>query len=306
MSRVATVTVNPAVDVSTQVERVVAEDKLRCTAPLREPGGGGINVARVVRELGEDATAIWACGGAIGTLLGQCLDAMDVPHRPIPIAGLTRESMIVFEESSGHQYRFGFPGPELSADEVARCEQVVASLDPAPDFLVLSGSLPPGVDAGFYARLAKSAKKGTRIVIDTSGEALRRSLEAGACILKPNLRELSQLVGRDLDDDEAIERAARDVVEHHGAEILVVSLGAGGALVATAEGTRHLRAPTVPIRSKVGAGDSMVAGLVVGLLRGYDPYDAARLAVVTGAAAVMTEGTQLARRDDVDRLFSRN
>ena len=303
MSRVATFTINPTVDVSTHVARVVAEDKLRCAAPRREPGGGGINVARVVRELGEDATALWTCGGAIGVLLGECLDAMEVPHRPIPIAELTRENMIVLEESSGHQYRFGFPGPRLSPEEVARCEEVVAALDPRPEFLVLSGSLPPGVDAGLYARLAKSAQDGTRVVIDTSGEALRRSLEAGACILKPNLRELSQLVGRELHDDDAVERAARELVEEGGAQIVVVSLGAGGALVHTRDGSRHLRAPTVPIRSKVGAGDSMVAGLVVGLLRGLDPFEAARLAVATGAAAVMTEGTQLARREDVEKLF---
>lgn len=304
MSTVATLTVNPTVDASTQVERVVAEDKLRCAEPGYEPGGGGLNVARVVQALGEDALALWTCGGPLGRLLGDCLDAGGLGHRPIPIGGMTRQNLIVFEETSGQQYRFGFPGPALTKEEVLRCAEAVRALDPAPEVLVLSGSLPPGVDPGFYARVAGEAPRETKVVVDTSGEALRRSLDARPCLVKPNLRELGQLVGRELTSDAEIERAAMGLVRDARVEVVIVSLGAAGALVATEDGPTRLRSPMVPIRSKVGAGDSMVAGAVVGLARGWSWLEAARLGVAAGAAAVMTEGTQLARPADVERLFA--
>lgn len=303
MSTVATLTVNPTVDASTQVDRVVAEDKLRCAEPTYEPGGGGLNVARVVRALGEDALALWTCGGPLGRLLADCLDADGLRHRPIPIGGMTRQNLIVYEESSGQQYRFGFPGPALTEEEVVRCAEAVQAIDRAPGVLVLSGSLPPGVDAGFYARVARQAPRDTKVVVDTSGEALRRSLEARPCLVKPNLRELGQLVGRELESDAEIERAAMGLVRDGRVEVVIVSLGAAGALVATQDGPTRLRSPMVPIRSKVGAGDSMVAGAVVGLARGWSWLDAGRLGVAAGAAAVMTEGTQLARASDVERLF---
>lgn len=304
MSTVATLTVNPTVDASTQVERVVAEDKLRCAEPTYEPGGGGLNVARVVQALGEDALALWTCGGPLGRLLGDCLDAGGLRHRPIPIEGMTRQNLIVFEETSGQQYRFGFPGPALTHEEVVRCAEAVQAIDPAPRVLVLSGSLPPGVDPEFYARVAGEAPRDTKVVVDTSGEALRRSLEARPCLVKPNLRELGQLVGKELTSDAEIERAAMSLVRDDRVEVVIVSLGAAGALVATQDGPTRLRSPMVPIRSKVGAGDSMVAGAVVGLARGWSWLDAARLGVAAGAAAVMTEGTQLARPSDVERLFA--
>ncbi len=303
MTSIVTLTLNPAVDASTRVDRVVPEEKLRCSEPVRDPGGGGINVARVVHSLGGDALALWTCGGPIGDLLASALDARSVPHRPIPIEGLTRQNVAVFEESSGLQYRFGFPGPRLREEETERCIEAVRALDPAPTILVLSGSLPPGADPALYARIARAVPESTRVALDTSGEALSRSLEARPWLLKPNLRELAQLVGRDLEDDAAIEKAATELVRETHAGLVIVSLGAGGALVSTPDGCRHLRSPTVPIRSKVGAGDSMVAGIVLGLARGWSSWDAARLGIAAGAAAVMTDGTQLARPEDVERLF---
>jgi 6-phosphofructokinase 2 len=179
---------------------------------------------------------------------------------------------------------------------------VIASLDPAPDYLVVSGSLPPEVPADYCATLVKHAPEKTRVVLDTSGEALRHALKAGAFMVKPNLRELSDLVGRELRHDPDIDDAVRELTRGSSQHV-VVSLGAGGALMATPKEIIRVRSPTVPIRSKVGAGDSMVGGIVLALSRGMDMKEALKFGVAAGAAAVMTPGTELCRREDAERLY---
>ncbi len=303
MPRVVTLTLNPAVDKSTSTAQLVAEDKLRCSRPALDPGGGGINVARAMRRLGVDATALWSCGGATGQTLAGLLDKEAVSHRPIRVEDATRENLTVQEESSGQQYRFTLPGPNLEAAEVDRWLEQVRGLDPPPDFLVASGSLPPGVSADFYARVARTAPAHCRVVIDTKGAALRSSLGDRTYLIKPNLRELGQLAGRPIDGDEEIVAAAREIVQRGDARVVVVSLGRAGAVMVAAEQAGHVRSPTVPIRSKVGAGDSMVGGIVASLARGEPLEQALRFGVAAGAAAVMTPGVELCRRDDTQRLF---
>lgn len=301
---IATLTMNPTLDTSCIVPRVVAERKLDASHPRWEPGGGGINVARVATVLGSRALAIYTRGGAMGAWLDALLPHFDFDTMPIPIRGETRQNFIVLESSTKCQYRFGMPGPEIAADEIEHALEALRSLAPPPPVLVLSGSLPPSVDPGFYARAARAVPRNTRVVVDTRGEPLRRTLEAGVYLIKPNVGELSELVGRSLSSDHAIEAAARDLVTAGGTEVVVTSLGAAGAVLVTADECVRVRSPTVPIRSKVGAGDSMVAGIAHRLLAGDPIVDAVRFGVATGAAAVMTEGTELARRDDVERLYA--
>lgn len=304
MSSIVTLTMNPTVDESCAVDRVVPERKLRCSRPVYEPGGGGINVARALRGLGGEVKALWTRGGLAGQMLGRLLDVEGLGHQAIQVEDNTRINLIVLEDTTGQQYRFGMPGPTLTEAEVERCFETLQGLRPVPSYLVLSGSLPPGVGADFFARVSRAAAPDTRVVVDTSGEPLRRSLEAGVFLVKPNLHELGQVMGSSPESDAQIEGAALALVKGGHAQVVVVSLGAGGAIVATKEGTEILRSPTVPIRSKVGAGDSMVAGLVLGLGRGLSIRDAARLGVAAGAAAVMTPGTQLCRREDAERLYA--
>lgn len=301
---IATLTLNPAVDVSTAVDQVVAERKLRCDAPNPEPGGGGINVARVVRELGGDAVALWTRGGTAGTRLAALLDELGLDHRPLPIAGETREHLIVFERSSGRQFRFGMPGPELDEAELRACVAAIASLDPAPSFLVLSGSLPDAVPDDLYARLIRAAPDGCRTILDTSGAALAAGIAAGPFLVKPNRNELAALIGGPVDEVADVQAAAHQLIDAHGVGVVVVSLGAGGALACAADGDWRAVAPPVRVRSAVGAGDSMVAGMVVALERGEPLSAALRWGVAAGTAAVLTEGTQLCRRDDVARLHA--
>lgn len=300
---IVTVTLNPAVDVSTSVDHVVAERKLRCGAPVPEPGGGGINVARVVRELGVDATALWTRGGTTGTRLEALLDALELDHRPLPIAQETREHLIVFERSTGRQFRFGMPGPELDADELRACVEAVTALDPTPAYLVLSGSLPDAVPDDVYARLIRAAPAGCRVVLDTSNAALTEGVKAGPYLVKPNRRELGALTGAPVEDDDDVRAAARTLIEEHGVHVVITSLGAGGVIASSADGDWLAHAPPVRVRSAVGAGDSMVAALVVALARGDALDETVRWGVATGTAAVLTEGTQLCRLADVERLY---
>lgn len=289
---------------STAVDQVVAERKLRCDAPNPEPGGGGINVARVVRVLGGEATALWTRGGTAGTRLQALLDRLDLDHRPLPIAGETREHLIVFERSSGRQFRFGMPGPALDDAEQDACLQAVAALEPTPAYLVLSGSLPDAVPDDLYARFVRAAPTGCRVVLDTSGPALAAGIAAAPDLVKPNRNELAALTGAPVDDVADVRAAAHRLIAAHGVGAVVVSLGAGGALACAADGDWRAVAPPVRVRSAVGAGDSMVAGMVLALQRGEPLAAALRWGVAAGTAAVLTEGTQLCRPDDVARLHA--
>jgi len=304
MSSIVTLTLNPAIDKNTTVDRVVAEDKLRCEAPSREPGGGGINVSRVVHRLGGSSTAVYTSGGPTGAILEGLLDDEGLTHTPLHTDDWTRENLIVSETSTDRQFRFGMPGPTLSAEEVETCLDALRGLDPAPDYFVVSGSLPPGVPDDTYAAVAEAAHTlGARPILDTSGAALRRATEAGWYLLKPNLRELEQLAERSLHSEPEQRDAARGFIERGWCEVVVLSMGAAGALLITADRTEHVRSPTVPIESRVGAGDSMVAGLALALARDLDLSAAVRFGVAAGAAAVMTPGTELCRRADTERLF---
>jgi 6-phosphofructokinase 2 len=303
MAPVVTLTLNPAVDKSISVESVVPERKLRSDRPVREPGGGGINVARVLRELGVEVVAYWTRGGPTGIRLEQLLDEAGLDHVAIPIEDETREPLSVFETSTGQQFRFGTPGPVLTAPELDACRARVAALDPATPYLVLSGSLPQGAPDDFYSQLAALAPGGCRVVLDTSGRGLAHGLDAPVFLVKPNVRELGQLAAEAIEDDDQVRRVARRLIERRSVEVVVTSLGAAGAMATTASEHWHVRSPTVRIRSTVGAGDSMVGGIVTGLARSWPLGDAIRYGVAAGAAAVMTDGTQLCRRHDVDRLY---
>jgi len=305
MQTIATLTMNPTIDKSSSVEQVIPGRKLRCKPPRHEPGGGGINVSRAIHRLGGQSVALYTAGGATGQMLQDLLGGEGViNHRPIVIEELTRQNLTVLEESSRQQFRFGMPGPVLQDAEWQRCLDELAILEPKTGYIVASGSLPSGVPDDFYARVASLAKEmGSRIIVDTSEEPLRLAAREGVYLLKPNLRELRQLAGRDLEDEAQQVAAAKEIVDTGQSEVVIVSLGAAGALLVSSAGHKRLRSPTVPIRSRVGAGDSMLAGIALALARGASLSDAARFGVAAGAAAVMTPGTELCRQEDVEQLY---
>lgn len=304
MPKIVTLTMNPTIDKSTSVESVASEIKLRCDAPQFDPGGGGINVSRAIKKLDGDSLAAYVAGGRSGERLGDLLKRESIALEPIPVAAFTRENMTVYEESSGLQYRFGMPGPTLTEAEWHKCLDVVMAQN--ADYIVGSGSLPPGVPDDFYAQLAERAQDTTsRVIIDTSGLALEALAQSHVFLMKPNLREIELLSGESFTDEVHLIDIAQRLISEGMAEVLVISMGASGALFVTQDQSVMMRPPVVPIQSKVGAGDSMVGGIVWSLAKGDDLDVAVRYGIAAGSAAVMTKGTELCRREDVLRIYDR-
>jgi len=305
MKSIYTLTLSPTIDKSTTVDRVMAEHKLRCSNPTFEPGGGGINVSRAIKKLGGDSVAIYPVGGPTGELLTDLLNKEDIKQILVPSKNWSRENFIVVENSSNQQFRFGMPGPALQEEEWKQCLQILEDPNNKIDFLVVSGSTPEGVPHDFYFKLATLAKKKDfKLILDTSGPALTEALKAGVYLCKPNINELSDMVGKELIDIADQEEAAMKVIESGMAEILVVSLGSAGAFVASKDGVYIVHAPTVQKRTTVGAGDSMVAGLVLSMSKGWNLVDTIRYGIAAGSAATMNTGTQLCRKEDVERLYT--
>ena len=303
MSRFVTVTLNPALDVSTAVDRISPAHKLRCDDPVVHPGGGGINVARVLRRFGADVLALYPTGGPTGERLSQLVVAEGVPGLYLPIAGDTRESFTVRERSTGQELRFVLPGPRLVPSEWEAALQRLRELPTPPRYLVASGSLPPGVPDDFYARLACLAReRGSLLALDSSGPPLAAALEEGVWLVKPSLRELGELAGRPLDTAADRRAAAQDLVTRGRAQAVALSLGEQGALLATRDGTWFAPALAVPVLSTIGAGDSFLAGLLWAHDKGNDWPQALASAMACGAAALSAPGTALSHPQDVDRL----
>ena len=306
MSTIITLNMNPAIDKSTSTEHVIAERKLYCGHASYEPGGGGVNVSRAIKKLGGDSKLIYPAGGMSGRMLYELLDKQGVEQQQIPVAGITRENLIVLEQATGRQFRFGLPGPELGREEWDMCLDAVSRTTPVPEFIVASGSLPLGVPSDFYARVARIGKKmGARVIIDTSGKALAQALDEGVYLVKPNVREFKDLAGESISEESQICEAARQMVHEGKSEVMLISLGAAGALLVTRDSAEHIVPPTVPILSKVGAGDSMVAGIVLSLSNGKGLREAALYGIAAGSAAVMTPGTELCRKEDTERIYAK-
>ena len=304
MDHIVTLTVNPAIDVSTSVDRVRPIQKLRCSAQRRDAGGGGINVARVVKRLGGDVSAVYPAGGATGQLLRRLVESEQIPQLTCDAAEETREDFTVCELETGQQYRFVLPGPLMSEAEWRSCLDVLKSIQAKPAYVVASGSLPPGAPDDFYARVGRIVSGwGARLVLDTSGPPLAAALAAGVYLAKPNLRELGELLGRPLADEKAWIEAGSRLVGEGRAEIVALTLGHQGAMLFTRDAI--WRSPALPIvpASTVGAGDSFLGGMVFGLAAGRNLADAFRLAMAAGSAALLHTGTELCRREDVERLY---
>ncbi|NGM84606.1 1-phosphofructokinase family hexose kinase [Paenibacillus sp. 7124] len=301
---IVTLTVNPSVDASTAIKQVVPDHKLRCREATYQPGGGGVNVSRAIHRLGGKALALYTSGGLHGQLIHQMLEQEGVEHQSIPIQGQTRENLIVLEESTGQQFRFDMPGPAFGEEDRQRCLDQLNQLKTKPDYLVLSGSLPPGCPADYYAQIIKSVKDwNCRVIVDTSGEALQRAADAGVYLLKPNARELEELTGMTLSGDDDVKAAAEKLIAEGRTEAVIVSLGAKGAFMISKEGAEHISAPKVPVVSVVGAGDSLVAGVVYRLEQGGPLAESVRFGIAAGAAAVMNPERELCKREDTERLF---
>ena len=302
MAKIITITFNPCVDKSTTIPAIMPEKKLRCTPPIFEPGGGGLNVARAISKLGGKAVAIYPAGGYSGNFLNELMKRANVPVQVVTTASHTRENLIVLDKSTNLQYRFGMPGSEIKEPEWQSLLDLVAQS--GAEYIIASGSLSPGVPVDIFGKIAAIARKiNARLVVDTSGEALSKAVEEGVFLFKPNLGELSSLVGKEEVTHEAVDEIAREIIGRGKCEAIVVSLGPAGARLVTREESFQVIPPVVKRMSTVGAGDSMVAGLVLGLAEGKSLKEALQFGVACGTAATLNPGTELCKKEDAERLY---
>ena len=305
MPDIVTVTVNPSIDIFTSVDRIVPVYKLRCAPERRDAGGGGINVARVVRRLGGEVLAAYPAGAVIGQLLRRRVDEEGIESLTIPISGETREDFTVFDERAKREYRFVLPGPHLSDEEWRKCLAVFETCARQARFVVASGSLPPGAPADFYARLAATTKKnGAKFVVDASGPALKAAVDEGAYLIKPNVRELEEYIGEPLEGLQTWIDASRRLVTTQRADIVALTLGHRGALLVTENRGWFAQPLSVKIVGTVGAGDSFLGAMIWALASGRELEEAFRYGVAAGSAALLRPGTDLCLVQDVERLLS--
>jgi 6-phosphofructokinase 2 len=303
MPNIITLTVNPAIDKSTSVGRIVANSKIHCTIPRYDAGGGGVNVSRAIKLLGGSSLCIYLAGGPTGHFLKNLLDEENIDQRIITTKSNTRENLSVTDSFSSQQYRFGMPGPTIVESEWKETLKVLEETLSADDYIVASGSLCPGIPDDFYHRVAQIVRKAkANLILDTAGEPLLQGVKEGVFLIKPNLAELSALCGVKSISILNIEGLARQFLIDNESEVLVVSMGAGGAYMITRDEIMHILAPVVDQKSTIGAGDSMVAGMVLSLSMGNSLRDMAIDGVAAGTAATMKAGTQLCEKQNVDEV----
>lgn len=304
MSTVVTLTLNPCLDQLAEVEHVRPNQKLRMTKPRYQPGGGGINVSRAIARFGGQTIACYAAGGSSGQTLGERLEAEHIPHRPVEIDGHTRVNLNAFDQKTDDLYRFIMPGPEVDPGLAERCRDQLAQVQEAYDYIVISGSLPAGLPNTSQRSLIEQLQSsGKRVVLDSSGSALREAIKSGVYLVKPNYREFAELIGEEPDNDDRVRDEARRLIDQHGVRVVFATLGANGALLVTEQETHRIHAPTVNMQSRIGAGDSVVGAIAMRLAQGWCLVDAGRYGVAAGAAAVTTPGTELCRREDTERIY---
>jgi 6-phosphofructokinase 2 len=305
MKTIVTITLNPALDKSAKVDRLVPDRKLPASDVVHEPGGGGINVSRALKKLGCSSFAVYMKGGHVGKYFYDLLDEEEVEQRPIEIEDIMRENLLIVESSTDRHYRFGMKGAKVSEQEARKCISALKDFDPKPEIIVASGSLPPGLPDDFFGELALIAHSlDAKFILDTSGAALKKGVKNGVFLLKPNLGELSSLAGVEYVEMDMVEKLAKDLIDQGRTQVVAVSLGGGGALLVTKDMTEHIPTPTVHKKSVVGAGDSMVAGMAFSLAQGKSLREMIRHGVAAGTAATMTPGSELCRKNDVENLYN--
>ncbi len=305
MNRIITLTLNPALDKSITVNKLVPEKKLKAENVKTEPGGGGVNVSRALHKLGQSSEAFYLAGGYTGKEFSVLLEKEGVKVVPMGIRGDTRENFIVLDSDSGKQFRFGMEGPLVNEPE---WRQVLTRIETEKglQYIVVSGSMAPGIPADFIKDLALLAKeKHARLVVDTSGPALSEAVKQGVFLIKPNLGELAAIEGtrEDLSFEDAV-AAATKLIQAHGCEMIAVSMGADGALLVTRNGHHHHKPPKVNVQSTVGAGDSMLAGLLYAFVNNYPEDKMLAYGVAAGTAATLHPGTELCDKADTERLYN--
>ena len=302
--KIITLTINPALDKSAKVNDITPFDKLECYDITYHPGGGGVNISRVLHRLGVESDCLFPYGGKTGEHLVELLKEQHVHVIGTPISNLTRENFAVFNTETKLQYRFGMPTSPFSEAELEPIEALINTHVTSGDIFVISGSLPVGLPTQYYSKLIQNLKaKQVKVVVDTSGPVFNEVLKNELFLIKPNQKELARLAGKDSLTKSEREDFALKMVADNIAQYVVVSLGKDGAFMAHKNGIEYVSAPVISVNSTIGAGDSMVAGLIYAITQNKTPRNMLRWGVACGVAATLSEGSDLAHKDNIEKVL---
>jgi len=302
--KIITLTINPAVDKSARVDGLSPEQKLRCHSLKYQAGGGGINISRVLKRLNVDTSCIFTSGGSNGEFIQQELEKSAIHAIPVFLKSWTRENLSVVDTKTNLQYRFGMPGPKILEDEIKLLNKTIHEIISFGDILAISGSLGEGIPFNFYAELIRGlATKEIKVILDTSGDALVASLKEKVYLIKPNQKELAQLAGKEWLNADEQEGFCKELVQSEQVKFIVVSLGGRGAFIVSKDGINYLTPPPVKVMSTIGAGDSMLAGIIYGLTKNETQQNILKWGVACGTATTMEEGTDLAQVENIDAVI---
>lgn len=302
--KIITLTVNPAVDKSAVIDQLVPEQKLKCEAIQYQAGGGGVNISRVLHTLDVENTCVFTSGGDTGLFLEQLLKEEKLSTLPVPVKSWTRENLSVVDAKTELQYRFGMPGGDLSIEEIENLKSIINKTVENESLFIISGSLSEKMPQDLYVQLIQMlAEKKVKIIIDTSSKALELTLSEPVYLIKPNQKELAKLAGKDFLSKDEQEAFAMDLVNKGRATYVVVSMGARGAFLASADGVFYCSTPSVKVKSTIGAGDSMVGGMVYALQKGLTSKEILKWGIACGVATTMTDGTNLATKENIQKVM---
>ena len=291
-NRVATVTINPAIDQTITIPNFTAGTVNRVQSSQMDAGGKGINVASFLADFGQPATVTGFLGADNDAIFRRLFKRKGIEDRCVRIAGQTRIGVKVSDEVLHQTTDINFPGETPSPDDIAYLFEILAELTGTHEWFVLSGSIPRGVSAGIYAAMVRSLA-GKKVVLDTSGDGFRQAVPAGPWLIKPNVDELSEYAGKSLDSPTAILEQARAVMGRYNIHSVVISMGKEGAIFVEGNETVWAVPPAVEVKSTVGAGDAMVAGIIAGKICGLALAECARLATAFSMTAISHIGSGL-------------
>lgn len=302
--KVITLTINPALDKSAKVDNITPFDKLECYNITYHPGGGGVNISRVLHRLGIESDCLFPYGGKTGEHLVELLKEQNVNVISTPISNLTRENFAVFNTQTKLQYRFGMPTSPFLEHELHPIETLINEHVSSGDIFVISGSLPTGLPTKYYSKLIENlTAKQVKVIVDTSGPVFNEVLKNELFLIKPNQKELARLAGKESLTKTEREAFALKMVTDNIAKYVVVSLGKDGAFMAHKNGIEYVAAPVISVNSTIGAGDSMVAGLIYAITQAQTPKNMLRWGVACGVSATLSEGSDLAHKENIDKIL---
>ena len=301
---IVTVTLSPCIDKSTTVDKFIPEKKLKCSYPLLEAGGGGINVSKVLKNFRMASTCIYLSGGYTGKILDHLIYHEGLIAVPVESPCTTRENIIVFENQTHLQFRFGMPVNCISRKE---WKGVITQIKQTkPSCIVFSGSVHPDLEEAFFKELYNYIRKHQcRFIVDTSGKALTKIIATGAYLIKPNQNEFSSLFGKETLSKNDIIKKASALVKKGKVENVVVSLGKEGAVLINKQCVYSYAPPVLEVKSTVGAGDSMVAAIVYALENGKSVEEAVRFGIAAGSATTINSGMRLCSLSGAKKMISK-